>query len=182
MPYNVGIKTYLLFANNIAIKIARRTSEKILSPLLTPVWDKGRQSWKKNIVTGCYKSRWLIPLTNKTYQVSAGRYRARYRARVPLSPWFFPRRTDVARLLTPDPLSTRFFISDLYLARRDTIACTRNCALVRTTRRELRLPFYVTDRSRRRDIRVPPSSKGIKPTRASLRRTLYTIRYLHVIA
>jgi len=48
MPHNAGIKTFLLFANNIAIKIARRTSEEqILSSLLTPVWDKGWQPWKK---------------------------------------------------------------------------------------------------------------------------------------
>lgn len=58
-------------------------------------------------------------------------------------------------------MSTRFFTRDLYRSPRDTIGCTRNCALVRTTRRELRLSFYVPG-LRRHDIRVLPLVEGDK--------------------
>lgn len=84
-------------------------------------------------------------------------------------------------------LCQRDFSSAIYIARRDTIACTRNCALVRTTLRELRLPFYVTGRRRRcrrRDTCLSLVERDKTDTSSSpagiVRRPLFTRH--HVIA
>jgi hypothetical protein len=89
------------------------------------------------------KLGWLISLTNNTYEAQRGAVIARdivarARARAPLSRDFFRGRTLRRVLCRGD------FSPAIYIARRDTIACTRNCALVRTQlAANCSLPFYV---------------------------------------